>query len=119
MMFTGFILSCGQTCVNHPAKILLPIYEFLCICLCNLRRILPWHASPPPGQCRPSIQSRNLPEGAAAFRPTAQPPRSSSRDNELLMGFLRQRDEDGAQYAMAAHIRHTINLLDQAGLGSV
>ena len=35
------------------------------------------------------------------------------------MGFLRQRDEDGAQYAMAAHIRHTINLLDQAGLGSV
>lgn len=41
------------------------------------------------------------------------------QDNELLMGFLRQRDEDGAQYAMAAHIRHTINLLDQAGLGSV
>ena len=41
------------------------------------------------------------------------------QDNELLMGFLRQRDEEGVQYAMAAHIRHTINLLDQAGLGSV
>ena len=40
-------------------------------------------------------------------------------DNELLMGFLRQRDEEGVQYAMAAHIRHTINLLDQAGFGSV
>ena len=40
-------------------------------------------------------------------------------EEEYLMGFLRQRDEDGAQYAMAAHIRHTINLLDQAGLGSV
>lgn len=41
------------------------------------------------------------------------------QDNELLMGFLRQRDEEGVQYAMAAHIRHTINLLDQAGFGSV
>lgn len=41
------------------------------------------------------------------------------QDNELLMGFLRQRDEEGVKYAMAAHIRHTINLLDQAGFGSV
>ena len=41
------------------------------------------------------------------------------QDNELLMGFLRQRDEEGVQYAMAAHIRHTIYLLDQAGFGSV
>ena len=41
------------------------------------------------------------------------------QDNELLMGFLRQRDEEGVQYAMAAHIRHTINLLDQASFGSV
>lgn len=41
------------------------------------------------------------------------------QDNELLMGFLRQRDEEGVQYAMAAHIRHTINLLDQAGFGNV
>ena len=47
---------------------------------------------------------------------SAQP---TLQDNELLMGFLRQRDEEGVQYAMAAHIRHTINLLDQAGFGSV
>ena len=41
------------------------------------------------------------------------------QDNELLMGFLQQRDEEGVRHTMAAHIRRTINLLDQAGFGSV
>lgn len=41
------------------------------------------------------------------------------QDNELLIDFLRQRDEEGVQHAMAAHIRHTINVLDQAGFGCV
>lgn len=35
------------------------------------------------------------------------------------MGFLQQRDEEGVRHTMAAHIRRTINLLDQAGFGSV
>ena len=34
------------------------------------------------------------------------------QDNEVLLGFLRQRDGEGAQYAMATHIRHTINVLN-------
>lgn len=33
------------------------------------------------------------------------------QDNALLVGFFRRRDGDGARYAMAAHIRHTINAL--------
>lgn len=34
------------------------------------------------------------------------------QDNEVLLDFLRQRDGEGAQYAMATHIRHTINVLN-------
>lgn len=34
------------------------------------------------------------------------------QDNRQLMGFFRRRDGEGAQHAMAAHIRHTINVLD-------
>lgn len=37
------------------------------------------------------------------------------RDNRLLQEFFRLRDGDGAQYAMAAHIRHTINALGLDG----
>ena len=36
---------------------------------------------------------------------------STLEDNPLLLSFLRQRDGDGVQLAMAAHIRHTIHLL--------
>lgn len=38
--------------------------------------------------------------------------RLTLQDNEVLLGFLRQRDGEGAQYAMATHIRHTINVLN-------
>ena len=34
------------------------------------------------------------------------------QDNRQLMDFFRRRDGEGAQHAMAAHIRHTINVLD-------
>lgn len=34
------------------------------------------------------------------------------QDNQLLLGFLKQRDWEGAQHAMAAHIRRTVNVLD-------
>ncbi len=43
-----------------------------------------------------------------------------TQDNERCSaGFLQQRDEEGVRHTMAAHIRRTINLLDQAGFGSV
>ena len=34
------------------------------------------------------------------------------QDNRQLMAFFRRRDGGRAQHAMAAHIRHTINVLD-------
>lgn len=37
------------------------------------------------------------------------------RDNALLVDFVRRRDGAGAQYAMATHIRHTINALGLGG----
>ncbi len=37
------------------------------------------------------------------------------RDNQILVDFLRRRDGEGAMHAMAAHIRHTINVLNLAG----
>lgn len=41
------------------------------------------------------------------------------RDNEILVSFLRQRDSQGAKYAMATHIRHSINILNLSDLDEV
>lgn len=53
-----------------------------------------------------------LHEAWAALDVSALLAQPTLRDNDLLMGFLRLRDGEGAQHAMAAHIRHTINVLN-------
>lgn len=41
------------------------------------------------------------------------------QDNLMLMDFVRRRDAQGARFAMAAHIRHTINFFGFSDLGGI